>query len=100
MSRNGDILTSFLTFPRETFHLLVYNLLIMEILLSLSPTEGALLKALCPRGTARKGNYVEATARDLLTSAMKHESRLRKIDSGQVFALALAEAVEKRKQQT
>ena len=71
----------------------------MQLTLELTPTQGALPKALSPRGAARKGDYLQKTARDLLVSAMRRESRLRRISWDEVATVALTEAVEKRKQQ-
>jgi hypothetical protein len=70
----------------------------MQITLELSKVESALLRALAPRGNARKGDYLQAYARELFTSAMKRESRLRRIGWDQVGAIALTEAAKARKE--
>ncbi|MBV9390945.1 MAG: hypothetical protein JOY96_03535 [Verrucomicrobia bacterium] len=52
----------------------------MQISLELSKVEVGLLRALCPRGNARKdGNYMETTAKNLLLAGMQREAKLRRI---------------------
>jgi hypothetical protein len=64
--------------------------------IALEPVEANLLRCLSPRGNARKSDYLETTARDLLVSSMKREARLRRITLNQVGVIALTEAARRK----
>jgi len=70
----------------------------MQITLDLNPVEASLLRCLAPRGNARKDNYLETTAQNLLVTAIKREARSRRVSSEQALGVALVETVERRKQ--
>jgi len=70
----------------------------MQLTSELSQTDVGLLRALAPRGNARKGdNYMGTTAKNLLVAGMQREARLRRVSSEQLLGVALVEATECRK---
>ena len=71
----------------------------MQITLELTPTQGALLKALSPRGAAVKtATPLEGTALRILADGMQREARLRRVTSSQVDVAALTQAAQRRRE--
>ena len=72
----------------------------MQITLELTPTQGALLKALSPRGAAAKtANPLESTALRILAEGMQREGIQRRISWDRAGVLALCEAADKRRKE-
>jgi hypothetical protein len=69
----------------------------MEIVLNLSKTELGLLRALCPPN-ARRDSDLASTAKALLIPTMRKEAQARRIDDGRIFALAIDESLQRRKE--
>ena len=67
----------------------------MQLTLELTPTQGALLRALAPRGAAKTVNSLEKTALQILADGMQREIKMRRIDAGQIFAVAIDEAMQR-----